>query len=146
VGTPSGARSRDPLTLPTLFLLREEFLIPLGMSAGALAKTCGVPRTRIKLLASEEAGITADTALRLAKALSTSARLWPNLQNAYDMQTAEKAISKELALCQGRRTKSSSKAARAQSQTMTGVPSDSVRSGRLHHAHPSRKDGAVTVT
>jgi addiction module HigA family antidote len=73
-------------------VLREEFLMPLGMSAGALAKTCGVPRTRIERLANEETGITADTALRLAKALSTSARLWLNLQNAYDMQTAEKEI------------------------------------------------------
>jgi addiction module HigA family antidote len=48
-------------------ILREEFLIPLGMSAGALAKICGVPRTRIERLANEETGITADTALRLAK-------------------------------------------------------------------------------
>jgi addiction module HigA family antidote len=78
-------------------VLREEFLIPLGMSAGALAKTCGVPRTRIERLANEETGITADTALRLAKALSTSAQLWLNLQNAYDMQTAEREIGTDLA-------------------------------------------------
>ena len=46
-------------------VLREEFLVPLGMSPGALARACGVPRTRIERLASEEAGVTADTALRL---------------------------------------------------------------------------------
>jgi antitoxin HigA-1 len=78
-------------------VLREEFLIPLGMSASALARICGVPRTRIERLANEEIGMTADTALRLAKALSTSAQLWLNLQNAYDMQTAEKEIGKDLA-------------------------------------------------
>ncbi len=43
-------------------VLREEFLVPLKMSAGALAKACGVPRTRIERLASEQIGITADTA------------------------------------------------------------------------------------
>jgi addiction module HigA family antidote len=78
-------------------VLREEFLGPLGISAGALAKTCGVPRTRIERLANEETGITADTALRLAKAFRTSAQLWLNLQNAYDMRMAEKQIGKDLA-------------------------------------------------
>ena len=48
-------------------VLREEFLVPLEMSAGALAKACGVPRTRIERLANEETGITADTALRSAR-------------------------------------------------------------------------------
>ena len=53
-------------------VLREEFLIPLEMSAGALAKACGLPRTRIERIAGEQTGITADTALRLAKALGTT--------------------------------------------------------------------------
>ena len=56
-------------------VLREEFLVPLGLSAGALAKACGVPRTRIERIANEETAITADTALRLGKALGTSAEL-----------------------------------------------------------------------
>ncbi|KZD23367.1 HigA family addiction module antitoxin [Tardiphaga robiniae] len=77
-------------------VLREEFLIPLEMSAGGLAKICGVPRTRIERLANEEAGVTADTALRLGKALGTSAQLWLNLQNAYDVRIAEREIGKEL--------------------------------------------------
>ena len=77
-------------------VLREEFLVPLDLSAGALAKACGVPRTRIERIAGEETAITADTALRLAKALGTSAQLWLNLQNEYDMQTAKNAIGKEL--------------------------------------------------
>jgi addiction module HigA family antidote len=77
-------------------VLREEFLIPLGLSAGALARTCGVPRTRIERIASEETAITADTALRLSKALGTSAQLWLNLQNEFDIRTARNEIGKEL--------------------------------------------------
>jgi len=78
-------------------VLREEFLIPLGMSAGGLAKVCGLPRTRIERLANEATGVTADTALRLGKALGTSAQLWLNLQNAYDIRIAEREIGKDLA-------------------------------------------------
>ncbi|MTV15822.1 MULTISPECIES: HigA family addiction module antitoxin [Bradyrhizobium] len=77
-------------------VLREEFLIPLDISAGALAKACGVPRTRIERIASEETSITADTALRLSKALKTSAQLWLNLQNAYDVQMAEQELGDDL--------------------------------------------------
>ncbi len=77
-------------------VLREEFLVPLKMSAGALAKACGVPRTRIERLASEQIGITADTALRLSKALGTTPELWMNLQNSFDVKTAMLHISKEL--------------------------------------------------
>ena len=77
-------------------VLREEFLVPLKMSAGALAKACGVPRTRIERLASEQTGITADTALRLSKALGTTPELWMNLQNSFDVKTAMLHISKEL--------------------------------------------------
>ncbi|MCA6121772.1 HigA family addiction module antidote protein [Bradyrhizobium sp. WSM 1704] len=77
-------------------VLREEFLVPLALSAGALAKVCGVPRTRIERIANEETAITADTALRLAKALNTSAQLWLNLQTAYDVRTAEASLGNEL--------------------------------------------------
>src|SRR3954452_17397904 len=78
-------------------VLREQFLLPLELSAGALAKACGVPRTRMQRLANEETGITADTALRLGKAFGTSAALWLNLQNDYDVQMAERQIGKDLA-------------------------------------------------
>src|SRR3954467_4756194 len=77
-------------------ILREEFLVPLELSPGALAKVMGVPRTRIERIAAESTGITADTALRLSKALGTSAQLWLNLQNRYDVETAEREIGKEL--------------------------------------------------
>lgn len=53
-------------------ILREEYLVPLNMSAGALAKKLNVPRTRIERLATEQAPITPDTALRLAKFFRTT--------------------------------------------------------------------------
>ena len=60
-------------------VLREEFLVPLALSAGKLARICGVPRTRMERIANEETGITADTALRLSKAFGTTAQMWLNL-------------------------------------------------------------------
>lgn len=77
-------------------VLREEFLMPLNLSAGALARTCGLPRTRIERIASEQSGITADTALRLAKALGTPPELWLNLQNDFDIQIARRELGKAL--------------------------------------------------
>jgi addiction module HigA family antidote len=77
-------------------VLREEFLIPLNLSAGKLAKACGIPRTRIERIANEQFGITADTALRLAKALETTAELWLNLQTSYDIRVAKEQIGKDL--------------------------------------------------
>jgi addiction module HigA family antidote len=86
-------------TLPPMHpgeMLREEFLEPLGLTPYAVAKACGVPRTRIERIAREELGISADTALRLAKLFRTSAEFWLNLQTRYDMLTAERAIAKDL--------------------------------------------------
>ena len=76
-------------------VLREEFLLPLGLSPGALAKACGVPRTRMERLSNEETGVTADTALRLSKAFGTSPELWLNLQTDYNIQTARRQMDKE---------------------------------------------------
>jgi addiction module HigA family antidote len=77
-------------------VLREEFLVPLKLTAGALAKRMAVPRTRIERIADETTGITADTALRLSKAFGTTPQLWLNLQNDYDLQMAERQIGKAL--------------------------------------------------
>ena len=73
-------------------VLREEFLVPLKMSAGTLAKACGLPRTRIERISGELTGVTADTALRLAKALGTTPQLWLNLQTDYDVQIAQRDL------------------------------------------------------
>jgi antitoxin HigA-1 len=77
-------------------VLREEFLVPLEMSSGTLAKACGVPRTRIERLANEQIGVTADTALRLFKVFGTTPELWLNLQNVFDVATARRKIASEL--------------------------------------------------
>jgi addiction module HigA family antidote len=77
-------------------VLREEFLLPFNLSAGALAKRMGLPRTRIERIAAEEVGISADTALRLGKALGTTPQLWLNLQADYDLQVAQSEIGKAL--------------------------------------------------
>jgi len=77
-------------------VLREEFLEPMHLTPYRVAKACGVPRTRIERIAREELGITADTALRLAKFFGTTAAFWMNLQARYDIRTAEQAIAGDL--------------------------------------------------
>jgi len=77
-------------------------MIPLGLTAYAVAKACRVPRTRIERIAREEIGITADTALRLSKFFGTSAEFWLSLQADYDMETARAKISAELETIQER--------------------------------------------
>lgn len=73
--------------------LREEYLLPLGMSAGALAKELHVPRTRIERIVREEIGVTPDTALRLAKFFDTTPQFWMNFQTAWEL-VAEAKIRK----------------------------------------------------
>ena len=70
-------------------ILREEFLTPLGMSANSLAKALKVTPARINDIVRERRGITADTALRLARYFGTDARSWMNLQSADDLRVAE---------------------------------------------------------
>ena len=77
-------------------MLREEFLEPMGLTPYRVAKACGVPRTRIERIVREELGISADTALRLAKFFGTSVGFWMNLQSRYDIRTAERAIAADL--------------------------------------------------
>ena len=79
-------------------MLREEFLVPLGLSALRVARAAGVPRTRIERILREETGISADTALRLGKVLGTTPEFWINLQTRYDVLTARAAIAGELAV------------------------------------------------
>jgi addiction module HigA family antidote len=81
--------SLPPSALPPIHpgrILREEYLEPLGLSAGALAKHLKVPRTRIERLVAESTSVTPDTALRLAKFFSSSPELWMNMQTSYDLK------------------------------------------------------------
>ena len=78
-------------------ILREEFLAPLALSAGALARALGVPRTRIERIAKEQMGISVDTALRLAKYFDTTPNVWLNLQTSYELAVEAKALEADLA-------------------------------------------------
>ena len=69
-------------------VLREEFMLPLRLTPYALAKSMGVPRTRVERIAREETAVTPDTALRLGRVFNTSAELWMNLQSRFDLAVA----------------------------------------------------------
>ncbi|MEO0803585.1 MAG: HigA family addiction module antitoxin [Cyanobacteria bacterium J06642_2] len=68
-------------------ILREDFLVPLGMSANALALALNVPATRIHAIVNERRSITADTAERLARYFGGDAASWLSLQATYDLKT-----------------------------------------------------------
>jgi len=68
-------------------ILLEDFLGPMGLSQYRLAKGLNVPPRRINEIVHGKRGITADTALRLARFFGTTDRFWMNLQNRYDLET-----------------------------------------------------------
>ncbi len=70
-------------------VLREDYLAELGMSANALAKALAVPAPRIDDIVRERRGISADTALRLARYFDTTPQFWLDLQTTYDLRVAE---------------------------------------------------------
>ena len=67
-------------------ILREEFMIPHSLSQNALARALNVPPRRTNEIVLEKRGITADTALRLARYFGTSAEMWAGLQADYDLR------------------------------------------------------------
>lgn len=77
-------------------ILREDYLVPLDMSVNALAKTLAVPTPRINDIVRERRGVSADTALRLARYFDTSPQFWLNLQAMYDLRMAEIAAGKRI--------------------------------------------------
>jgi len=78
-------------------ILREEYLLPLGVSAHALSQALRVPPARINEIVREKRGVTPDTALRLARFFGGDAKSWMNLQIAYDLKIAEKTAAKLIA-------------------------------------------------
>jgi len=78
-------------------ILREDFLAELGMSANALAKALHVPAPRVNDIVRERRGVTADTALRLARYFGSTPQFWLNLQSAYDLRRAEIAAGRRIA-------------------------------------------------
>ena len=79
-------------------ILREEFMKPRDLPQNALARALNVPPRRVNEIVLEKRGITADTALRLARFFGTSAKMWAALQADYDLRLArqEKQIARDV--------------------------------------------------
>jgi addiction module HigA family antidote len=77
-------------------MLREEFLVPLGISQNALAMKIRVPATRIGDIIHGRRSITPDTALRLARFFGNSPEFWMNLQQMHDLSKARLEMSKTI--------------------------------------------------
>lgn len=77
-------------------VLKEEFLIPLEITAYRLAKDIGIPQTRISQIIKGKRRVSADTALRLSKYFGTSAKFWLGLQDDFDIEEQLMLKAKEL--------------------------------------------------
>ena len=77
-------------------ILRDE-LDELGLSANALSKALGVPVNRVTMILNGQRGVSADTALRLARYFGTTPQLWLNLQKTWELRRAEIAAGREIA-------------------------------------------------
>lgn len=75
-------------------VLASDFIEPLGLTRYRVAKAIGVPQRRIDEICSGKRAVTADTALRLGRFFSVEPELWMNLQAQYDLEMAEKELSK----------------------------------------------------
>jgi addiction module HigA family antidote len=78
-------------------ILLEEFLKPMGISQYRLAIAGGLPHSRVTDLIKRRRGVTADTALRLARCLGTSPEFWLGLQRDYDLEEAQRVHGKDYA-------------------------------------------------
>ena len=76
-------------------ILREE-IEAAGVSEGALSKALDVPLSRVALILEGRQGITADTALRLARYFGTSPQLWLNLQQTWELRRAEIEVGRQI--------------------------------------------------
>ena len=77
-------------------VLMEDFIGPLGLTRYKVAKLAGVQQRRIDEICAGNRGITADTALRLARLFATDAAFWMNLQAQFDLETAEREMHKRI--------------------------------------------------
>jgi addiction module HigA family antidote len=82
-----------PPTHPGEMLL-EEYLKPMALTQTAAAERMGIPLNRLNEVIRGKRSVTADTALRLSKLLGTDAMSWMNLQNAWDLWHAQRAMKR----------------------------------------------------
>jgi addiction module HigA family antidote len=76
--------------------IKEEYLVPLGMSTTALAKELSIGAPRLNEVVRGRRSVTADTALRLARYFGTTPELWINLQSFYDLRMAQRKAGKTI--------------------------------------------------
>ena len=74
-------------------ILKEEFMVPLGLSMNKIAMDLRVPVARITNIVNERRGITSDTALRFARYFKNTAAFWMNLQTRFDLEVAEDELA-----------------------------------------------------
>ena len=77
-------------------ILRDEFLIPLGMSVSALANAIKAPRARVNDIVLGRRAITTDTAIRLGRYFDMSPQFWMNLQTRYELDVADRSIRRKI--------------------------------------------------
>jgi addiction module HigA family antidote len=82
-------RKRDIAPVHPGEILKADFMAPLGLSVNALGRAIGVPRTRLNDIVLGRRGVTADTAMRLARYFGVGAQFWMNLQSHYELEIAE---------------------------------------------------------
>jgi len=75
-------------------VLLEEFLVPMNLSQNALAREIGVPPRRVNEIVLGKRGVSADTAIRLARFFSTSEQFWMGLQADYDLEEARRGMKR----------------------------------------------------
>jgi len=121
-------------------MLFEEFLKPEGLSQIALANGTGIPASRINMIISGKVGITADTAIRLGRFFGTSAQLWLNLQNDYDVLVALKEKGAEFSKVRAYKPEPAAHVVKA-ARVITVRPS---RSAAGLAQQPSSRRGAVS--
>jgi addiction module HigA family antidote len=97
---PVGGWKFERVTTHPGAVLREDFLIPLGMSANALAIRLRIAAPRLHAILHEKRAVTPDTAIRLARYFGTSAQFWTDMQAAHDLTKAQQlsgeAIAREI--------------------------------------------------
>ena len=102
---PTKRKARPTWRIHPGEILREEFLKPMGLSANELARSIRVPAPRVNDIVLERRGITADTAVRLARFFNMSEEFWMNLQLQYEVRAARQRLRRTIRKIQPRRAK-----------------------------------------